>query len=134
MFQTWELQSTNGQAITLTFDSLNIEVGLGLCTDWVEINDGSSTKRYCGPYYGNYYYDNGDDLESLGTSIPGPFTSTTTITVEFRSSDLSFWIYDLYTKIGFLAVVCCSAHVTTTDLTSGKLINIYLDITKSLHS
>ena len=81
----------------------------------MEINDGSSTQRYCGPYYGDYYnvaYDN------LGSSIPGPFTSTGTIRVTFSSDPL-------YTKSGFVAVVCCSAQVTT-DLTSGKLINICL--------
>ena len=104
------LQSTNDQAITLTFDSLDIDFGIGPCSDWVEVNDGSSTLRFCGPYYGDYYnvaYDN------LGSSIPGPFTSTATITVKFSSNSQ-------YTKSGFLAVVCCSPHVTTTDLTSGK--------------
>ena len=56
MFQSWELQSTNGQAITLTLDSLRTEISfdtLGHCYDWIEINDGTSTQRYCGT--GNYY-------------------------------------------------------------------------------
>ena len=56
--------------------------------DWVEINDGVSTQRYC------------------GTSIPGPFTSNSTITVKF-SSDMG------RTGTGFLAVVCCSVNVTS---------------------
>ena len=81
--------------------------------DWVEINDGSSIQRYCGPWEdGNYYNDHGDNL---GSSIPGPFTSTATIEVKFRSDYTE-------TRSGFLAVICCSVHVTT-DLTSGELIN-----------
>ena len=56
--------------------------------DWVEINDGVSTHRYC------------------GDSIPGPFTSNSTITVEFRSDAGR-------AGTGFLAVVCCSVNVTS---------------------
>ena len=66
-----------------------------VCFDWVEIDDGNSTQRYC------------------GTSIPGPFTSTgTNMTVKFRSDEGR-------TNTGFLAVVCCSVNVTT-DVNTGK--------------
>ena len=91
----------------------------------MEVNDGSSTQRYCGPYYVATGYSNGVDGSyyggnfggNLGSSIPGPFTSTATITVKFRS--------DTYgTRSGFLAVICCAAHVTT-DLMSGELINTF---------
>ena len=120
--QTWQLQS--GQEFTLTFDRFDIYH----CTrdgetpalsnycdcDYVEISDGSSTQRYCGPDgLGNYFSGNGDNY----TSIPGPFTSTGTITVKFISDELE---QDVST--GFLAVVCCSVIVT--DLTTtGRLTN-----------
>ena len=80
--------------------------------DWIEINDGSSTQRYCGLsniFFGEYYNGDGDNL---GPSIPGPFTSTGTIAVRISSNSLS-------TASGFLGVVCCSAHVTT-DLTPSE--------------
>ena len=65
--------------------------------DWVEINDGVSTQRYC------------------GTSIPGPFTSNSTITVKFKS-DMG------RSGTGFLAVVCCSVNVTSNvTLTTGQV-------------
>ena len=124
------MQSTNGQAITLTFDSLDTEITFAYCwEDWVEINDDSSTstQRYCGPYNattgysyadgvdGSYYNGPAPGASIPVTSIPGPFTTTGAIMVKFRS--------DIYgTTSGFLAVICCSARVTT-YLTSGELIN-----------
>ena len=111
LFQTWELQSTNGQAITLTFESFDTDYE----SQSVEVNDGTSTQEYWGPVLGNY--SNGDD-ENLGPSIPGPFTSNATIKVKFSSG-----VWD--SARGFLAVICCSVHVIT-DLTSGELINIFI--------
>ena len=54
------------------------------CWDWVQIDDGSSIQRYCGPWEdGNYYNLHGDNL---GSSIPGPFTSTgTSMTVKMHT-------------------------------------------------
>ena len=115
----------SGQEFTLTFDRFDIYH----CTrdgetpalsnycdcDYVEISDGSSTQRYCGPDgLGNYFSGNGDNY----TSIPGPFTSSGTITVKFISGG-----FNGEESTGFLAVVCCS--VTVTDLTTiGRLTNI----------
>ena len=105
LLQTWELQSTNGQAITLTFDSFYIftyDSWDGTCVDWVDIDDGSSIQRHC------------------GVSIPGPFTSTGTINVTLNTGSL-------FTASGFLATVCCSVRIsvsTETELTIGKLKNI----------
>ena len=116
--QTWQLQS--GQEFTLTFDRFDIYH----CTrdgddpalsnycdcDYVEISDGSSTQRYCGPDgLGNYFSGNGDNY----TSIPGPFTISGTITVKFISDEHGS---DSDVSTGFLAVVCCSVIVT--DLTT----------------
>ena len=71
-----------------------MQFGWEVCHDWVEINDGNSSQRYC------------------GTSVPGPFTSTgTNMTVKFHS-DVG------RTGTGFLAVVCCSVNVTT-DVNTG---------------
>ena len=96
LFQEWKLESTNGEPVTLTFERIDIEMQFGweVCHDWVEINDGNSSQRYC------------------GTSVPGPFTSTgTNMTVKFHS-DMG------RTGTGFLAVVCCSVNVTT-DVNTG---------------
>ena len=116
----------------------------GRCYDWVEINDGSSTKRYCGPllmpynhpdngdYYSNTGFNNNGagfnaERTNLGPSIPGPFTSTGTImTVKFFSNNGQVGAGlpggGSGLRTGFLAIICCSVHVTT-DLTSGELIN-----------
>ena len=122
--QTWQLQS--GQEFTLTFDSFDIwrcikdgenQSLSNYCDcDYVEISDGSSNQRYCGPdSYGDYYTGNGDNF----TSIPGPFTFTGTITVKFISDEHGS---DSDVSTGFLAVVCCSVIVT--DLTTtGRLTN-----------
>ena len=129
--QTWQLQS--GQEFTLKFDRFDIlhckrlnnsyfvdgqwihsnESKWCYC-DYVEISDGSTTQRYCGPdNYGDYYSGNGE----VYTSIPGPFTSTGTITVKFISGG-----FNGEESTGFLAVVCCSVIIT--DLTTiGRLTN-----------
>ena len=51
------------------------------------------------------------DQQYCGASIPGPFTSTDTITVKFHTDGV------VYDTSGFLAVVCCSVHVTTNMIT-----------------
>ena len=56
------------------------------CFDWVEINDGTSTQRYC-------------------DSTPGPMTGTN-ITVKLYTNPS-------YTASGFLATVCCSVNIIT---------------------
>ena len=132
--QTWQLQSTNGQPITLTFDTFDVRTCMNstvlhtivdYCScDYVEIDDGSGPQRICGPVngdlngtdmYSGYYY-NGDN-GAIGTSIPGPFTSNTTITVKFSSRAQVLGM----SSTGFLAVVCCSVNVTTS---TGVLNNI----------
>ena len=98
------MQSTNGQAFTLTFDSFDVGWDSNcLQRDYVEVDDGKGfvwDQRYC------------------GASIPGPFTSTDTITVKFSSM-----IGTNRNANGFLAVVCCNAQVTT-DLTPGDIFHI----------
>ena len=72
------------------------------CDDWVEVNDGTSTQRYCGP---------GDWCDSYCSSFcdycgsPGPVTGTT-INVKPRTSGL-------WTARGFFAVVTGDVTVTT---------------------
>ena len=56
------------------------------CRDWVEVNDGTSTQRYC-------------------DSTPGPVTGTT-ITVKLHTGPA-------YTSSGFFAVVTGDVTVTT---------------------
>ena len=70
---------------------------VGSCPgDFVEINDGILSQKYC------------------GSSIPEPTTSTgTDIVVKFSSGQG-------IGSTGFLAMVCCSVQVTT-ELTSGEL-------------
>ena len=132
--QTWQLQSTNGQPITLTFDTFDVRTCMNstvlgtivdYCScDYVEIDDGSGPQRICGPVNGDLngtdmnseYYYNGDN-GAIGTSIPGPFTSNTTITVKFSSRAQVLGM----SSTGFLAVVCCSVNVTTS---TGVLNNI----------
>ena len=90
--QTWQLQSTNDQAITLTFDRFDIypsRHSTNGCYDYIEINDGVATERYC------------------GSSIPSTFTSVgTEMTVRFHTSVVN-------SASGFLAVACCSLSVST---------------------
>ena len=62
------------------------------CWDWVEINDGTSTQRYCNPYDCSWC----DSCDYCG-STPGPVTGTT-ITVKLRTSAWG-------TASGFFAVV-----------------------------
>ena len=74
---------------------------MDFCDDWVEINDGTSTQRYCGEAYcGSSYCSSCDYCGS-----PGPVTGTT-ITVKLHTSDSG-------TTSGFLAVVTGDVTVTT---------------------
>ena len=83
------MQSTNGEAITLKFDSFALDASdTSNCYDWVEVDDGSTTHQYC------------------GYTPPGPFTSTS-ITVKFHTSSVN-------TADGFLAVACCSVDIIGT--------------------
>ena len=89
--QIWQLESTNGQAINLTFVNFDIfgPDNDNFCGDYVEVDNGTSNQIFC------------------GYSIPGPFTSSgTRIIVKFHTDDF-------VTEHGFLAVVCCDVTVTT---------------------
>ena len=86
ILKEWRLESTTGEPITLTFAAFDT-TGYSWYSDIVEITDGSSTQTFS------------------GTSVPGPVTATT-ITVKFSSDDV-------YTRLGFLATICCSASITT---------------------
>ena len=128
LLQTWQLQSSNGQAFTLEFYSFNM-TGLifttssssgkvyGSCSDYVQIDDGTSIKRYCNPCSSSYCDDDGNYIESgpspdygfyIPTTNPGTFTSMDTITVKFNSD------FSLKSN-GFLAVTCCSVTVTSNE-------------------
>ena len=78
------MQSTNGQAFTLTFDSFDVGWDSNcLQRDYVEVNDGKGfvwNQQYC------------------GASIPGPFTSTGAAMTVRMQTDGSV------TKPGFSAV------------------------------
>ena len=67
------------------------------CRDWVEVNDGTSTKRYCSSFscVSCSYYD----------STPGPVTGTT-ITVKLQTNSGG-------TASGFFAAVTGDVTVTT---------------------
>ena len=85
------------EPVTLSFEAFDIHDDNdninddSSCGDWIEINDGTSTQRYCNSY-----------------SSPGTVTGTN-ITVKFHSNAV-------FTANGFFAVV--SGNVTvTTDLT-----------------
>ena len=71
----------------------------------MEINDGTTNQRYCDGNCGCGYCD-------YCGSTPGPVTGTN-ITVKFYTSPS-------YTASGFLAVVCCSANITTTTVVPGE--------------
>ena len=89
--QIWQLESTNGQAINLTFVNFDIfgPDNDNFCGDYVEVDNETSNQIFC------------------GYSIPGPFTSSgTRIIVKFHTDDF-------VTERGFLAVVCCDVTVTT---------------------
>ena len=90
------MESTTGEPVTLSFAAFDMED----CEDWVEINDGTSTQRYCGfcskcNFFGCNYCG----------STPGPVTGTT-ITVKLHTN---YW----GTAIGFFAVVTGDVTVTT---------------------
>ena len=99
------------------FLDFDIDIDYGLrCWDNVEIYDGSTIHRFCGPWVSGNYYD-GDSTAQL--SFPGPFTSSgTSITFKFNTNRAE-------AASGFLAVVCCSVTVTT-DLTAGEIRIIYI--------
>ena len=69
IFQTWQLRPRNGGQIKLTFTHFQIESHSSCAWDYVEIAYGPSfVQKYCGD-----------------SSIPGPFITSTTITVRFRT-------------------------------------------------
>ena len=77
------------------------------CNDWVEVNDGTSTQRYCGA--DNGFYCGADSswcpyCDYCG-STPGPVTGTT-ITVKLHTSPVN-------TASGFFAVVTGDGTVST---------------------
>ena len=70
------------------------------CSDWVEVNDGTSTQRYCG----SSSSCSCSSCDYCG-STPGPVTGTT-ITVKLHTSVAG-------TASGFFAVVTGDVTVTT---------------------
>ena len=80
------------------------------CEDWVEVNDGTSTQRYCGA---DSFYCSADSPYGVSLcpscdycgSTPGPVTGTT-ITVKLYTSSY-------YTASGFFAVVTGDVTVST---------------------
>ena len=92
--QEWQLRGSNGGDIRLTFQAFNLEYCANdCCYDYIEISYESFSQRYC------------------GTSVPGPFTSSSTITVRFRTDGS-------VTKSGFSA--------TWTELPAGKCFIVQL--------
>ena len=109
--QTWQLQSNNEEAFSLTFDTFDVgyygdydgdgdgfpDCGWG----YVYISGGSSSspqpldKKHC---------NHEDDIPG---PIPGPFSGTD-ITVTFKSNNLNLGI-----RTGFFAVVTGDVTVTT---------------------
>ena len=71
------------------------------CNDWVEVNDGTSTQRYCGSH--DCGYSICDSCDYCGS--PGPVTGTT-ITVKLHT-DVTV------TASGIFAVVTGDVTVTT---------------------
>ena len=93
--EEWTLEAPEGHIIQLSFKSLDIELNsdIEVCSncacDWVQlqVSHGSSLDKFCGPYDSDsdsvYYNGIG---ENLGSSIPGPFTSTgPTMTVRMHT-------------------------------------------------
>ena len=78
------------EPVTIIFEAFDMH--FFYCDDWIEINNGTGTQRYCGNSRG-----------------PGTVTGTT-ITVKLRTNSFS-------TRKGFFAVVTGDATVTT-DITS----------------
>ena len=72
------------------------------CWDWVEVNDGNSTQRYCSGDYCGYSICSSCDYCG---STPGPVTGTT-ITVKLHTAESG-------TASGFFAVVTGDVTVTT---------------------
>ena len=68
LFQEWSLSVAEGSKIQLTFETLDIEAHSTCVYDYVEVNNGGETKKFC------------------GTTVPDPITSTANImTVKFKS-------------------------------------------------
>ena len=82
------------------------------CGDWVEINDGTSTQRYCG--YRNYC---GCPSCDYCGSTPGPVTGTT-ITVNLHTSQVNTG-----TRIvsGFFAAVTGDVTVTSSETSESEV-------------
>ena len=76
------------------------------CGDWVEVNDGTSTQRYCGSFSDGYCCSSCDYCGST----PGPVTGTT-ITLKLHTDTWS-------TASGFFAVV--TGDVTVTSDVTGE--------------
>ena len=88
------MTSTNGQPLTITFESLDLEMkgncaDYGNCTDYIEIH----TWLHNIPSIQRYF----------GSSLPEPITGTN-ISVRFRTDDIG-------TGLGFFASICCSVRV-----------------------
>ena len=94
--QEWQLVVPNGN-IKLAFESFDIAHKSKKCArDWVEVSYGSYNEKVCGHVNGFAYYNGSGDY--LGSSIPGPFTSTgPTMTVRMHSDDAG-------TRTGFRAL------------------------------
>ena len=73
------------------------------CRDWVEVNDGTSTQRYCDTIY-NCGHRECISCDYCG-STPGPVTGTT-ITVKLHTDAY-------FTASGFFAAVTGDVTVTT---------------------
>ena len=87
MLQTWHLSSASGDTITLTFQSMHLQLWDDGCHDYVEVIHGSSTQRFC------------------GSQLPAPISSSGNMEVTFSSDNIVAWT-------GFLATACCDLTVT----------------------
>ena len=135
------MQSTNGEPLTITFDSLDIhtwssELNSCLIDDYVEVKYGSSTFLFCGPHDRDFGYGTTsissspvgfpttefDDCPYCGgdvfytynwtQSIPGPITIPSS---EATDITIKFHTDFSFTAHGFFAVICCSVTDMTGD-------------------
>ena len=104
------MESTTGEPVTLSFAAFDMED----CEDWVEINDGTSTQRYCGFCSNCNYF--GFGCNYCG-STPGPVTGTT-ITVNLHTSQVNTG-----TRIvsGFFAAVTGDVTVTSSETSESEV-------------
>ena len=79
------------------------------CQDWVEVNNGTTTQRFCGYFSAN--------SSACGNNCPSTVTGTT-ITVKLHTSSWD-------TASGFFAVVTGDATVTT-DVTGESGLGKYI--------